>query len=112
MTEEKKSESYKGYVDKASYVEAQVMGLRERIEADSGRKAVSTARKLFAYMVGFGIMALGGAIVISVGVIANDQAATWSAWQIFSYTLLGFLGLAILAPLGWMVLIFFTELKY
>jgi len=99
-TEEKKSESYKGYVDKASYVESQVIGLKEQIDEAQGKKALSLARLLCAWIIGLSVVALGFAILISVALIAQNQGATWSAQEIFVYVTLGCLGVAILTPFG------------
>jgi len=94
------TEPYKGYESKASYVEAELMGLRDRLEEREGHKAISMLRLMVAWVLGLSIMAIGFALVISVVLIAQNEAANWSPVEIFSYVSVGCVGLAILAPFG------------
>jgi predicted membrane channel-forming protein YqfA (hemolysin III family) len=104
------TESYKGYQDKASYVEAQVIGLKERMDAAQGERAISLARLLLAWVLGLSIVAIGFAIVISVILIGQNEGVGWSPAEIFIYVSLGCLGLAILAPIGFLFAIKMTAL--
>ena len=112
MPDEKKSESYKGYVDKASYVEVQIMDIKDRMDKAQGQQAMSVARILLAWVIGLCIMAIGFAILASVILIGQNQGYTWSAEQIFLYVSLGCLGIAILVPIGGLFVYTFLNLPF
>ena len=106
------SDSYKGYQDKVSYVEAEVIGLKERMDNAQGQTAISLMRLLISWILGLSIVAIGFAILISVALIAQNEGATWTPTEIFTYVTLACLGIAVLAPFGFYIAVKLTDVHY
>ena len=108
------TEPYKGYESKASYVEAELINLKDRLDQGQGQgqKAISMLRLMIAWALGLSIVAMGFALIISIVLIGQNEGVNWNSIEIFFYVSLGCIGLGILAPFGFYVAMLFSNPLY